>query len=224
MSRKIVALAFAAAGKAEMAAGWARLGFSPEKGAIALADGVTLDFAGHDDPGAEVAGGATLLGLSGDADAHLTARPQSFEGMACMFALAAARKSGGAAHPNGALSLKRIAAVADDPADYAEILSKITGRREMLATSAGLEIGLDGARLDVLTPAAFAFRYGSAPAAGLGFRVAGVSFGVADPGKTENYLQSQGVGTRSAPGGLVVAPGEMRGVEKCGVLVGFERE
>ncbi len=48
----------------------------------------------------------------------------------------------------------------ENPADHAEVLGRAANQREMRATSAGVELKLANARLEALTPAAFAQRYG----------------------------------------------------------------
>jgi hypothetical protein len=65
-----------------------------------------------------------------------------------------------APHPNGARALAAVAKAMENPADHAEALSRAANQREMRATSAGVELKLANARLEALTPAAFAQRYG----------------------------------------------------------------
>jgi hypothetical protein len=65
-----------------------------------------------------------------------------------------------APHPNGARALAAVARAMENPADQAEALGRAANQREMRATSAGLELKLANARLEALTPAAFAQRYG----------------------------------------------------------------
>lgn len=236
MPRKIVALTIAAARKSELAGAWLRLGFTLAGGVIALADGVTLDFFAPDDKAAlgvedlqarafldhcvARQGGAALVGFSGEADQFLSARPQFFGGSECLFLLAPARKAKAEVQANGALGVKAVVAVAEEPADHAELLTKLTGQREMLATSAGLELKLEGgARLDVLTPTAFAFRFGVAAPKNSGFRIAGLVFRVAQLAETEKRLQASGVETKMQAGRLLAGPGE-----GFGVAVAFEQD
>ena len=145
----------------DLAQAWARLGFALDaSGAgVALADGVALDFIASKDPASRRA----LIGLSAG-EAAAPALPA--DAAASSFKLSAARASDAPRHPNGVVGLRAVVALADGPADHAEYLSALTGQREMLATSAGLEIRLDGGtRLDVLSAPAFAFRFGVAPQA-----------------------------------------------------------
>ncbi len=86
----------------------------------------------------------------------------------------------------------------------------------MLATSAGLEIRLNGqTRFDVLAPPAFAFRFGGFAPEGSGFRLAGLSFAVKDLEDTERFLRAGGVEVKNHAGRLLAEPCE-------GVAVAFE--
>jgi hypothetical protein len=112
--------------------------------------------------------------------------------------------------------VRALVAVAEDPADFAETLSNLTGQREMLATSAGLEIRLAGqARLDALAPPAFAFRFGLAPDA-QGFRLAGLVFAVKNLDEAEGFLRAGGVDAKMQAGRLLAGLCE-------GVAVAFEQ-
>jgi hypothetical protein len=199
MMRKFLALALAGR-KAEMTAAWGRLGFVVDEDGVALGNGVDLDFLPP--------GEASLVGFSGEADAHLSERPSAIFGGECHFTLAPTRKIRVPVHLNGAIGLSSAAFLADDPADHAELLSKVTGQRAMLATSAGLEIDLGGQRLLVLTPAAFAFRFGGAAPANCGFRLGGLTFQVASLGWTEKVLHAKGVATKIQAGRLLAGDSE----------------
>lgn len=63
-------------------------------------------------------------------------------------------------HPNTAQRITSVVMVAENPSAHAEFLSHLTGEREMLATSMGIEIDTGGGRIEVLTPLAYAFRFG----------------------------------------------------------------
>ncbi len=116
--------------------------------------------------------------------------------------------------------MKSVVALAEEPADHAELLTKLTGQRELLATSAGLEVKLEGgARLDVLTPTAFAFRFGAAAPEIAGFRIAGLVFRTASLRETEERLQASGVETKMQAGRLLAGSGE-----GFGVAVAFEQD
>ncbi|WP_296708569.1 hypothetical protein [Rhodoblastus sp.] len=211
MPRKLVHVALAASRPQDLAQAWARLGFALDASgaAIALADGVALDFVASKDAAARRAS----VGLSAD---EVAAPATPADPAASSFELSAARATEAPRHPNGVLGLRAVAALADGPADHAEYLSAFTGQREMLATSAGLEIRLDGGtRLDVLSAPAFAFRFGVAPAAE-GFRVAGLVFAVKDLAETEAVLRAKGLSPRQQAGRLLAETIE-------GVAVAFEQ-
>lgn len=65
-------------------------------------------------------------------------------------------------HPNGVRALASVMMIAEDPADHAEFLSTVTGQREMLATSFGLDLRLGVAHLEVMSPAAWHYTSGLA--------------------------------------------------------------
>jgi hypothetical protein len=212
MPRKLVHIALAAASRQDLVGAWAGLGFALDAatgGGFALRDGVRVDFLATDDPARR----AASVGLSaGPAEAPLAATGEA----ASCFHLFAAPPSSAATHPNGALGVRAVVAVAESPADHAEVLSALTGQREMLATSAGLEIRLDGGvRLDVLSAPAFAFRFGAAPAAE-GFHVAGLVFAVKNPAETEAILRANGFAPRIQAGRLLAGTIE-------GVAIAFEQ-
>ena len=238
MPRKVVAITFAAARKAELAGAWARLGFTFDAAGdfIALADGVALDFFAPDDSAAlgvedlqaraflahfaARRSGAALLALSGEPDECRSARPEPLDGADCFVMLASPRVKAAPPHANGVKGLKILVATVENPADYAEFLAKLTGQREMLATSAGLEIRLGGeARLDVLSAPAFAFRFGFAAPDLSAFHIAGLVFRVANLDATEKKLQLNGIATKMQAGRLLAGPRE-----GAGVAVAFEQD
>ncbi|MBB4196453.1 hypothetical protein CCR94_19990 [Rhodoblastus sphagnicola] len=65
-----------------------------------------------------------------------------------------------AAHGNGARGLAALVKVSENPAALAEFCARDAGQREIRATSAGIEIKLENARQDILTPTAFTQFYG----------------------------------------------------------------
>jgi hypothetical protein len=212
MPRKLVHIALDAGSRQDLVGAWTALGFALDAatgGGFALRDGVRLDFLATDDPPRR----AASIGLSdGPADAPLSGADEA----AGCFHLFAASPSAAADHPNGALGLRAVVAVAESPADHAEYLSGLTGQREILATSAGLEIRLDGGTsLDVLSPPAFAFRFGAAPQADA-FRIAGLVFSVKNPAETETILRANGLAPRTHSGRLLAGPIE-------GVAIAFEQ-
>jgi catechol 2,3-dioxygenase-like lactoylglutathione lyase family enzyme len=118
-------------------------------------------------------------------------------------------------HGNGARRLAAVAMQADGPSDHAEFLSAFTGQREMLATSLGLELSVArDETLEVLTPVAFAFRYGDG-AAPAGARIGALRLRVADPAKTRAALAGLRVIEQAT---MMVVPA----AEAMGVALAFE--
>jgi hypothetical protein len=66
-------------------------------------------------------------------------------------------------HPNGALGVSAVAAVAENPADFHILLTAMTGQRELRTTSFGVEANVDGQEILILTPPGFRARYGVEP-------------------------------------------------------------
>ncbi|MCI4680008.1 hypothetical protein K9U39_11570 [Rhodoblastus acidophilus] len=210
--RKVARIALTAASRQDLVGAWTRLGFALDPGGngVTLADGVALAFAATDDPARR----AASVGLSAAPGA-----PPSLpvdEAAACFHLVEAFPAAPAPDHPNGALRLSEVAAIAPEPANHGEYLSALTGQREMLATSAGLEIRLDGGTsLQVLSPSAFAFRFGVTPQAS-GFRIAGLVFAVKNARQTEGVLVANKVMSIFQVGRLAAGDAE-------GVAVAFEQ-
>jgi hypothetical protein len=244
MPRKLVAITLAGSRKSELARAWARLGFALDSAgdAITLADGVALPFFAADDAAAlgvedlharaflaHFAGrlaGAAMMTLGGSAEECRAARPEPLGGADCFVIRTPLRDQvlprgkGPPGQPNGVTGLKTLVAVVEHPADHAEALTHLTGQHEMLATSAGLEIALDGGTgLAVLSPLAFAFRFGFAAPESGAFRIAGLVFRVGDLAATEKFLEHKGVEPKIQAGRLIARPGE-----GAGVAVAFEQD
>lgn len=62
-------------------------------------------------------------------------------------------------HGNGVSGIKNVVLITEDPSDTHEFLGAFTGQREMRSTSFGLELDTPRGRIEVLSPAAFRFRY-----------------------------------------------------------------
>ncbi len=211
MSRKLVRISLTAASRQDLVGAWTRLGFAldPDGAGVTLADGVSLAFCASDDPARRVSVG--LSAGPGDAPAL-----SAGEAAGCFQLVEGAPAARAPDHPNGAESLREIVACAEEPADHAEFLSALTGQREMLATSAGLEIRLEGGTsLQVLSPRAFAFRFGLNPRAEK-FFIAGLVFGVQNLNETDAVLASKGLISIFQVGRLAAGEAE-------GVAVAFER-
>jgi catechol 2,3-dioxygenase-like lactoylglutathione lyase family enzyme len=63
-------------------------------------------------------------------------------------------------HPNTALSIASVVLVADEPLDHVAFLTTFSGQNEPRKTTLGVEIDTGAGLIEVLTPAAFRFRYG----------------------------------------------------------------
>ncbi|WP_298354425.1 hypothetical protein [Rhodoblastus sp.] len=209
MSRKLVRISLTAASRADLVGAWTRLGFAldADGAGVTLADGVVLAFAASDDPARRAS-----VGLSAGSG-ETPAMPAS--AAAGCFQLVEAAPAAAPDHANGVVALREVVVVADEPADHAEFLSALTGQREMLATSAGLDIPLGGASLEILSPRAFAFRFGINPRAEK-FHIAGLVFGVKNLTETEAVLAANGLMTIFQVGRLAAGEAE-------GMAVAFER-
>lgn len=163
------------------------LGFAvDDDGLSRLPDGVALE-----------SGAVAALGVDA---AHM---PASTDAAAQKFTLLPPAKAPQNPHPNGALGVVAVSCLAASPADHAEFLSALTGQRQMVSTSAGLDLALANARLETLSPPAFAFRYGAA-ARQSAFAVAGLTLGVKNPPETEAFLRAHGFAPRWQAGRLLV--------------------
>ncbi len=118
-------------------------------------------------------------------------------------------------HPNGARALAALAKAVENPADHGEALSRTAGQREMRATSAGLELKLENARWEVLTPPAFAQRYGAAEAEPAGQALV---FTVADVAATRGFFAAEGIAFEERLGRLVLAK------RLAGLVLAFEAQ
>jgi hypothetical protein len=126
------------------------------------------------------------------------------------------------AHANGAVGVSGIVIVAENPAAHAQFLSGITGQREMLASSLGIDLEVaDEQSIEMLTELAFAQKFGG----GLLDRpvhashVAAVRIGVRDLGTCAEIFEDNGVPHEEFGHRLLVAPGTA-----FGVALAFEAE
>ena len=118
-------------------------------------------------------------------------------------------------HANGATGVAGLVVVAENPAAHAEFLSAFTGQREMLATSMGVDIELaPGQSLEILTPLAFAHRFGEAAldeSRAPDARIAACRILVRDMAVLEDLLNDAGVPAIRAAHRLVVPPSAASG-------------
>lgn len=206
MPRSIARITLVAERREVLAESWRKAGFTLAAGGagLSLADGVGVEFSGS---------GCASVGLGGEPPC--APAPPALDGADACFGLVAAQFLAAPEHENGATALRAVVAAAESPADHAEYLSALTGQREMLATSAGLEIALGGARLDVLSAPAFAYRFGQAPRLD-GFHIAGLVFAARDLAETEKVLRRNGLDPRLQAGRLLAGAVD-------GVALAFEQ-
>jgi hypothetical protein len=123
-------------------------------------------------------------------------------------------------HPNGAVGVAGVVMVAENPSAHAEFLSAVTGQREMLATSMGIDLEVaDEQSIEVLSKAAFVHRFGQSA---LGRddaepRVAACRIAVRDLSVVAEILQDNEIPVERVGQRLVVPP-----TAAFGVALAFE--
>lgn len=117
-------------------------------------------------------------------------------------------------HSNSAFGIKNVVLVAEDPSDTHEFLGAFTGQREMRSTSFGLELETPRGRIEVLSPAAFRFRYRSEPprTEGAAAVFAAVEFEVKSLSSAVECLQAGNVSHQRLDDRLVVSAQTAYGV------------
>lgn len=116
-------------------------------------------------------------------------------------------------HANGAIGLRRVVLVEENPTDFQYLLETVFDQRDVTAHSFGMTIETGNAIVDVLTPEGFALQYGHRPATGeRGLVGAAVVLAVADLGVTDACLAANAVGYQKIGARLVVAPEKGQGV------------
>jgi Glyoxalase-like domain len=107
-------------------------------------------------------------------------------------------------HPNGALGVSAVSAVAENPADFHILLEGATGQRELRTTSFGIEAEVDGETFFILTPAGFRARYEiDPPNPRRGMRFAAFELKVLDLERAARYA---GRAAKRGEGRVVVPP------------------
>ena len=98
------------------------------------------------------------------------------------------------AHPNTARTITAVTLVAPDPSDFHESLAAFLGLREFHATGAGLVLPTPRGLVEVLTPAAFRWRYGAEalPVTPTRLSFAGLRFGCTHLGEAATQLIAGG--------------------------------
>ena len=106
-------------------------------------------------------------------------------------------------HPNGALGVASVTAVAGRPAEFDAFLSAVAGEPETGVASQAPDAGPDAARIVVLTPDAFRETYGlPAPDPGPGFVLAAFDVAVRDLADAQAYAGANAV----RRGGRILVP------------------
>jgi hypothetical protein len=91
-------------------------------------------------------------------------------------------------HANGAVGIRAVAAVAENPADFHILLEKVTGQRELRTTSFGIEAEVESKLFLILTPDGFRTRYETdAPNPRRGMRFAAFELSVLDLDRAAGY-------------------------------------
>jgi hypothetical protein len=94
-------------------------------------------------------------------------------------------------HPNGALGINVVAAVAENPADFRTMRTVATGQRELKSSESGLEAEVDGQSVLILTREAFRARYDiDPPNPRRGLRFAAFEITVSDLDRAARYAGS----------------------------------
>jgi catechol 2,3-dioxygenase-like lactoylglutathione lyase family enzyme len=118
-------------------------------------------------------------------------------------------------HANGALDVASVAMVADNPTDHHVFLSAFTGERELHASSLGISVALERARVDVVTPSAAFAQYGIIAPDEPQF--IGLSVAVRDTEALQRRLRNAGIPFGVVAGRPVVAP-----AHAFGAAIAFE--
>lgn len=118
-------------------------------------------------------------------------------------------------HANGAVTIAGAVIVAENPSAHAEFLSGVTGQRDMLATSMGIDIEVaDEQSLEILTEPAFRHRFGASALGEEGPepRIGALRIAVRDLAVLADVLGDAGVAAERVANRIVVPPGLAFGV------------
>jgi hypothetical protein len=122
-------------------------------------------------------------------------------------------------HANTAAAVAGVVLVAENPSDHRVFLSAFTGRRDLLATSAGITVKTPRGDIQVIKPAAFRDHFGTEPpSVASGARLAALVFAVRHPGQTARLLQDGDLHGTERMGRLIVGPDAA-----LGATLAFER-
>lgn len=109
-------------------------------------------------------------------------------------------------HANTAQTIAAVVFVMADPADHHVFFSAFTGRREMRASSLGIELATPRGQVQLLTPVAYRSLYGDRAADSLGALpcMAAVRIAVTDRADVQRLLESGKIPVDEAPTGMIV--------------------
>lgn len=123
-------------------------------------------------------------------------------------------------HPNGVIGIAEVVLSEPNPTDFQYYLQELAENREVESHSFGMEVALDGATINVMTPEGIRGWFGRRVSGhSRGLRGQAVVFTVEDLKALAGRLSDNGVATREQAGRLIVdeAPGQ-------GVLYAFEEK
>ena len=120
-------------------------------------------------------------------------------------------------HANGAQGLSGIVLVADNPSDFHEYASLVSGQRMMRATSFGVDLALDGATLSIMTPEAYRIFFDGEPAGADVPQFRAIRVATRSLAAVGGHLSEAGIACREQAGRLIV-PAEFCG----GLVLAFE--
>ena len=109
-----------------------------------------------------------------------------------------------AAHANGVTGIARLVLSAEDPADVQRLLHEVLGQRPVASDAGSLFVDAPNARIDILTSAALALRYGAKRDSQPGLRFEGVVLTVPDLGTIEGLARRHDLPARRQEDRLVV--------------------
>ena len=117
-------------------------------------------------------------------------------------------------HPNGAVAVREVVMVADDPASFAGLFQKLQGPESVAAAEGAVHVATTLGRVTLLDRRRFAARFPDMPVprAPDTPHFAGYQVAVADLARTEALLRQAAMPVRREKGSLRIAPADAFGV------------
>ena len=110
-------------------------------------------------------------------------------------------------HANGATRVPGVVMVADNPTDHHVFLKAFTGVSDLHSSSIGVRVRTENGDIEIVEPVAFRDQFGLSPeVSGDGMTLNAVRFEVADIGRVEAALKTNGIAAERHVGRLVVPP------------------